>query len=77
MKYLLCFVLMVLAIFLLKNRQEGFSTAFNSCRAKGYSKEFCVQTPATHFGPAACRCPNGMLGTRLPGFGGKCVCDFF
>ncbi len=77
MKYLLCFVLIVLAIFLLNNTQEGFSPAFNSCRAKGYSKEFCVQTPTTHFGPGACRCLNGALGRRYPGFGGKCVCTPF
>ncbi len=67
-------VLIALAIFFLKTTREGFSPSFNKCRAKGYSKEFCVQTPTTHLWPGTCQCPNGMLGRRLPGFGGKCVC---
>ena len=69
--------LIVAAVLVLSPTREGFSSSFNKCRAKGYSKEFCVQTPTTHFGPAACRCPNGMLGQRYPGFGGKCVCGPF
>ena len=66
--------LISIAVFFRKIIREGFSSAFNKCRGKGFSKEFCIQTPSTHFGPGTCRCPNGMLGQRLPGFGGKCVC---
>jgi len=76
MEVLYFIILIALAIFLFKTTREGFSSTFNKCRAKGYSKEFCVQTPTTHFGAAACRCPNGMLGMRYPGFGGQCVCGF-
>ena len=77
MEALYLLLLIIFAVFVLRKRREGFSSAFNNCRAKGYSKEFCVQTPTTHFGPGACRCPNGALGRRYPGFGGKCVCTPF
>lgn len=50
---------------------ETFVPSFNRCRAKGYSKEFCLQTP---WSSNICRCPNGMIGKRLPGFRGACVC---
>lgn len=48
---------------------------YNDCIGKGYSKEFCVQTPTSVVGPGGCMCPNGSLGRRLPGFRGQCVCD--
>lgn len=68
-------VLIVFVIVFFKTTREAFSVSFNDCRAKGFSKEFCVQTPSTHFGPAACQCANGMLGVKYPGFGGECVCS--
>lgn len=79
MEVLYLLILLVLAIFVLRKspQREGFSAAFNKCRAKGYSKEFCIQTPLTHFGPGACQCPNGMLGRFYPGFRGECVCTPF
>lgn len=49
--------------------------SYNDCISKGYSKEFCVQTPTSVLGPSGCMCPNGSLGRRLPGFRGRCVCD--
>lgn len=49
--------------------------SYNDCIGKGYSKEFCVQTPTSVLGPSGCMCPNGSLGRRLPGFRGRCVCD--
>jgi hypothetical protein len=75
--YLLLLIAFAVLVLRKPTRREGFSLAFNKCRAKGYSKEFCVQTPTTHFGPGACRCLNGALGRRYPGFGGKCVCTPF
>jgi len=55
--------------------KEGFSSSkFDNCRAKGYSKEFCVQTPVSAYGPSSCLCEDGRLGRFIPGFGGECVC---
>jgi hypothetical protein len=54
--------------------REGFSSNYNSCIAKGYSKSFCVQTPTSAYGPSSCLCEDGKLGRIIPGFGGQCVC---
>jgi hypothetical protein len=54
--------------------REGFSSNYNSCIAKGYSKSFCVQTPTSTYGPSSCLCEDGKLGRIIPGFGGQCVC---
>jgi hypothetical protein len=62
-----------------KNKKtiENFTgeMSYNDCVGKGYSKEFCVQTPTSVLGPSGCMCPNGSLGHRIPGFRGRCVCD--
>ena len=55
-------------------RQETFASSFKSCRNKGYTKEFCLQTPTANFGPSACTCLDGRLGGYLPGFRGQCIC---
>ena len=49
-------------------------TNYNKCRGQGFSKEFCVQTPTSVFGPSICQCDDGQLGQYLPGFQGECVC---
>jgi hypothetical protein len=54
---------------------EGFGPSFSDCRSQGFSKEFCVQTPTSAVGPAGCRCEDGRLGMRMPGFRGECICD--
>jgi hypothetical protein len=54
--------------------REGFSSNYNSCIAKGYTKSFCVQTPTSAYGPSSCLCEDGKLGRIIPGFGGQCVC---
>ena len=51
--------------------QEGFS--FSQCMNKGFTKEFCVQTPISYGGSAMCRAEDGRLGQVLAGWGGKCV----
>ena len=51
--------------------QEGFS--FSQCMNKGFTKEFCVQTPVSYGGPAACRADDGRLGQILTGWGGQCI----
>lgn len=56
-----------------KNVIEGFDYA--TCIGKGYSKEFCVQSPTSQFGPNSCLCDNGTIGYRLLGYGGECVCN--
>lgn len=68
--------IIILFSFLYKNKiTEGFQTSqFDSCRSKGYSKEFCLQTPSSAYGPSSCLCEDGQLGRFIPGFGGKCVC---
>ena len=55
---------------------EGF-TSFARCRAQGYSKEFCVQTPVSVWGPAGCQCPDGSRGIIHPGLRGECLCSRF
>ena len=53
---------------------EPFSN-FDLCRSKGFSKEFCVQTPAAvSFPDGMCRCSDGRLGRYMPGWQGECVC---
>jgi len=73
----LCF-LFIIVLFSIINKpltQEGFtSSKYDSCRAKGFSKEFCVQTPISAYGPSSCLCEDGRLGRFIPGFGGECVC---
>ena len=54
--------------------KENF-TNFNTCRARGFSKEFCVQTPNAVSFPGSCRCPDGSLGRYLVGWRGQCICD--
>ena len=54
------------------SRKEGFS--YNDCRNKGFTSEFCVQTPIATAGVGTCLCDNGDIGIQLPGFGGECVC---
>ena len=53
---------------------EGFET-YSSCIAKGYTKEFCVQTPTSVWGPAGCLCPDGSRGIIFPGLRGECLCS--
>lgn len=72
---LFLFIIILFSIFSLKSSKEGFSSPrFNNCRAQGFSKEFCVQTPTSAYGPSSCLCDDGKLGRIVPGFGGECVC---
>ena len=78
MKILLLFIGMIsiFTIFPLLKKDiatEGM-TNYNKCRGQGFSKEFCVQTPTSVFGPSICQCDDGQLGQYLPGFQGECVC---
>ena len=60
-------------VYINSQSKENFSD-YTSCIAKGYTKEFCSQTPNT-LSTDICTCSNGLLGKRLPGFGGECVCN--
>lgn len=66
----------VLIIFfsLSSSTKEGFRT-YAECRRDGYSKEFCVQTPTSVWGPAGCICPDGSRGIIHPGLRGECLCS--
>ena len=76
LKYLLIISLVVLFLFLVNPMKnlEGFQT-FDQCRALGYTKSFCTQTPVSVFGPAGCMCPDGSMGKIYPGLRGECMCD--
>ncbi len=63
------------------NKKEGYSNimamdyfmpTYQACRAQGYSKEFCVQSPSD---PGSCICGDGRRGKYLVGYRGECVCD--
>lgn len=72
---LFLFAIVLFSIFSQNKITEGFSSSmFDSCRSKGYSKEFCIQTPTSAYGPSSCLCEDGKLGRFIPGFGGQCVC---
>ena len=76
-QWIICGVMSIILISIIYKPllQEGFtSSKYDNCLAKGYSKEFCVQTPVSAYGPSACLCKDGKLGRFIPGFGGDCVC---
>ena len=76
MHYIFIIILFVFTMFILHNKNrtiEGFE--YNRCINSGFTKEFCLQTPTSQFGPASCLCPNGSLGYRIPGYRGKCICN--
>ena len=68
-------ILIILFIYLFKKNKiiEGFD--YGNCINSGYTKEFCIQTPTSTYGPNSCLCSNGNLGYKLPGYGGQCVCN--
>ena len=78
MKYLVALIILFLIIIFVGGitgtQREGFTPSYNQCMSQGYSKEFCVQTPTNVFGPGTCRCYDGRIGRRVPGFRGGCVC---
>ena len=53
------------------SNQEGFS--FMSCLNKGFSKDFCVQTPVSYGNNSLCFCGE-RIGQNLGGWQGSCVC---
>lgn len=67
-------VIVIMSIFQ-RNTIESFSSrSYRRCRHKGYTKQFCLQTPFTNMNTDTCMCENGNVGRRLPGFRGKCIC---
>lgn len=76
-KYLLVIFFLTLFYYFIFNKNkitESFQS-YQDCINSGYTKEFCVQTPTSIFGPNVCKCDDGSLGRILPGFRGECVCD--
>jgi hypothetical protein len=56
------------------NELDFFIPTYQACRAQGYSREFCVQTPEGGE-PDSCICGDGRRGKYLVGYRGECVCD--
>ena len=54
---------------------EGFSGSYADCRSKGFTSEFCVQTPIASYGVGTFLCDDGSMGLQMPGFAGECVCQ--
>ena len=69
--YVIAFILILKFAGGIFSTKEGFS--YQNCMAQGYTKSFCVTQPL----PGMCRCPNGLIGRRAPGFGGACVCSYY
>ena len=70
----LLFIGVIIFFSLSPSTKEGFRT-YAECRRDGYSKEFCVQTPTSVWGPAGCICPDGSRGIIHPGLRGECLCS--
>ena len=68
---ILCLIILFYALKITKVNKEGFIPSYSSCRAQGYTKEFCNQNPM----PGTCICKNGRVGKIVPGFRGECCCD--
>jgi len=79
LKVILASIALAVLILLLnrKEKTDDFyaSGDFESCIEEGYTKEFCVKTPVSLFGPSVCMCDNGKVGRYIPGFKGKCICN--
>jgi len=71
--FLSAIILVVCVLQLLQYNKEYF-TNFSECRKAGYTKEFCVQTPVSAFGPSVCQCADGTIGKIIPGMQGECYC---
>ena len=76
----ICFLLGVFIIVLclsqVTNAREGFiSNDYTNCINKGFTKEFCVQTPYASNVVGTCLCGDGNVGVLMPGFQGQCVCS--
>ena len=51
------------------NAREGFiSNDYTNCINKGFTKEFCVQTPYASNVVGTCLCGDGNVGVLMPGF---------
>ena len=73
MKLIVFAIAFLVVIWIIKRtltKIEGFS--YQDCMSQGYTKSFCVSQPF----PSMCRCPNGMIGKRIPGFEGACICGY-
>lgn len=64
----------LIALYAYFTTPESFSN-FKQCRARGFSKEFCIQTPAAVSLPdALCLCSDGTRGRYKRGHQGESVC---
>ena len=82
MKTILVISILIILVIALNNiiftkLDENFAAqpSYADCISKGYSKAFCVQTPVSVMGPSTCTCPDGNIGTIMPGFRGGCICN--
>lgn len=69
-------LILTIAYYFYQKGKTVEGATFSQCRSKGFSKEFCLQTPASlKYGPATCKCDDGRMGKIIPGFRGECCCD--
>ena len=80
--FLIIIVVILVLYYLIKNKYintEPFVDTHNrylACREKGYSKQYCLQSPYSRYPMFQCTCKNGLLGQRLPGIKQRCSCDY-
>ena len=76
MKNVIIFILLfIVGMCIFKPVKEGMiSSSYNDCLSKGFTKEFCVQTPMAGNVVGTCICENGSIGLLMPGFRGECIC---
>ena len=74
------FTIVIITFLIFKNtiteKFTGQRRHYLKCRAKGYTKEFCLQSPYSRYPMFQCTCRNGLLGQRLPGIRRRCSCDY-
>ena len=77
MLYAVIFLVAVITLSLVGSCRckENFTGSYADCRSKGFTAEFCVQTPVATQGVGTCLCDDGTIGLQMPGFGGECVCQ--
>lgn len=68
-------IILVFSLTMSYKYTEGFTGSYAECRSKGFTSEFCVQTPITNYGVGTCLCNDGSIGLQIPGFAGECVCN--
>lgn len=70
MIFIVILTLILLWLFYNDEYQGDYFTDYQSCRDRGFTKEFCLHRP----NPNECICDNGQIGTYELGYRGQCIC---